>query len=83
MKNQRREGSLSAVQETLVANDQELVLEDFAPILANVQLNVPGSTSGSLSKCTSDSIIHGSCLCTNFNASAPSYGTGQHNTDEL
>lgn len=32
-------GSMSAVQENLVAKGQDFVLEDFAPILANVQLN--------------------------------------------
>lgn len=77
------EGSMSAVQENLVAKDQEFVLEVFAPILANVQLNFPVSTTGGLFKFASYSISHSSCLFTNFNDSAPSYGTGKHNTYEL
>ncbi|KAJ8553793.1 hypothetical protein K7X08_024471 [Anisodus acutangulus] len=77
------EGSVSEVQETLVANNQEFVLEDFAPILENVQLNVPVSTTGSLSKCASDSINHSSRLFTNFNTCATSYDTGRHNMSEL
>ncbi|KAK4367820.1 hypothetical protein RND71_011612 [Anisodus tanguticus] len=77
------EGSTSVVQETLVSNDQEFVLEDFAPILENVQLNVHVSTTGSLSKCASNSIGHSSRLFTNFNTSALSYGTRRHNILEL
>ncbi|KAG5583898.1 hypothetical protein H5410_044332 [Solanum commersonii] len=77
------EGSMSAVQKTQVANDQEFVPEDFSPILGNIQLNIHVSTSVSISKCASISISHRPCLFTNFNSSSPSRVTGQHNKFEL
>ncbi|WMV14506.1 hypothetical protein MTR67_007891 [Solanum verrucosum] len=59
------EGSVSPVQKTMVANDQGFVLEDFTPILGNIQLNVHVSIDGRLSKYASNSINHCSCLFTN------------------
>ncbi|KAK4712044.1 hypothetical protein R3W88_006557 [Solanum pinnatisectum] len=76
------EGSVSAVQKTMVANDQEFVLEDFTPILGNIQLNVHVSTDGRLSKYASNSINHCSCLFTNFNSFSLPYVTGQRNKFE-
>uniref|UniRef100_M1BIL1 Uncharacterized protein n=1 Tax=Solanum tuberosum TaxID=4113 RepID=M1BIL1_SOLTU len=76
------EGSVSPVQKTMVANDQEFVLEDFTPILGNIQLNVHVSTDGRLSKYASNSINHCSCLFTNFNSFSLPYVTGQRNKFE-
>ncbi|KAH0679859.1 hypothetical protein KY284_020944 [Solanum tuberosum] len=76
------EGSVSAVQKTMVANDQEFVLEDFTPILGNIHLNVHVSTDGRLSKYASNSINHCSCLFTNFNSFSLPYVIGQRNKFE-
>ncbi|WMV14208.1 hypothetical protein MTR67_007593 [Solanum verrucosum] len=66
----------------MVVNDQEFVLEDFTPILGNIQLNVHVSTDGRLSKYASNSINYCSCLFTNFNSFSLPYVTGQLNKFE-